>query len=277
MTSVLGISCDAAPQGGPGQHLRRDEAERSRRLRSELAVGQHKLCAIFRNASRCTLKAGELLGAANGWSDGIYHLRAGWACEFRNLGNSRRAIVYVYLPGDVIGLDTVLQTRPLEEVLTLTSVTVEAIPTKEALMELMGDRQTALYLAWLLGRRQRRADRLLAAISGLDARGRLAAMMLDFYTRLRRRKLIAGSMYNLPLTQVQIGHYLGLTVVHINRVLRSLRDERIVDLEKHYLTILDLERLTGLTRNGGIVSSSSASMDGRSVTEIALSARNAIL
>jgi CRP/FNR family transcriptional regulator, anaerobic regulatory protein len=277
MTSVLGISCDAAPQGGPGQHLRRDEAERSQRLRSELAVGQHKLCATFRNAPRCTLKAGELLGAANGWSDAIHHLRAGWACEFRKLGNGRRAIVYVYIPGDVIGLDTVLQTRPLEEVLTLTSVTVEAIPTKGALIELMGDRQTALYLAWLLGRRQRRADRLLAAISGLDARGRLAAMMLDFYTRLRRRKLITGSMYNLPLTQVQIGHYLGLTVVHINRVLRSLRDERIVDLEKHYLTILDLERLTGLTRNGGIVSSSSTIMDGRSVTEIALSARNAIL
>jgi CRP-like cAMP-binding protein len=54
-------------------------------------------------------------------------------------------------------------------------------------------------------------------------------MMLDFYTRLRRRKLITGSMYNLPLTQVQIGHYLGLTMVHINRVLRSLRDKRIVD------------------------------------------------
>jgi hypothetical protein len=56
-------------------------------------------------------------------------------------------------------------------------------------------------------------------------------------------------MYNLPLTQIQIGNYLGLTVVHINRVLRSLRDDRIVNLEKHCVTIIDLARLTNLARN----------------------------
>ena len=72
-------------------------------------------------------------------------------------------------------------------------------------------------------------------------------MVLDLYTRLRRRKLIAGPMYNLPLTQIQMGNYLGLTVVHINRIVRSLRDEQIVNLEKNCVTILDLERLTILT------------------------------
>jgi CRP-like cAMP-binding protein len=273
----LDISCDAAPQGGPRQQLRREDLERSQQLRSELAVGREKLKAIFRNSPRCTLKAGELMPAASSSGDGIYQLRLGWACHFRDLANGRRAIIDVYLPGDVIGLDTVLQTRTQAEVLTLTSVAFEALPADDAIMELMGDRQTALYLAWLLGQRQRRADRLLAAISGLDARGRLASMILDFYTRLRRRKLITGSMYNLPLTQVQIGHYLGLTVVHINRVLRSLRTHRIVGFEKHRLTILDLERLTSLARNGGTLSSSTASTGGRSLTEMTLPARNSTL
>lgn len=80
-------------------------------------------------------------------------------------------------------------------------------------------------------------------------------MLLDFHTRLRRRKLILGSIYNLPLTQGQIGNYLGLTVVHINRVLRSLRAERIVDLEKHSVTILDRERLAIMARKEGAASS----------------------
>jgi len=44
-------------------------------------------------------------------------------------------------------------------------------------------------------------------------------------------------------------------VAHVNRVLRSLRDERIVQLEKHCVTILDFERLTRLTLSGGIASS----------------------
>ena len=65
-------------------------------------------------------------------------------------------------------------------------------------------------------------------------------MVLDFDTRLRRSKLIASSGYSLPLTQIHIGSYLGLTVAHVNRVLRSSREERIVNLEKHCVTILNL-------------------------------------
>jgi hypothetical protein len=37
--------------------------------------------------------------------------------------------------------------------------------------------------------------------------------------------------------QNQIGAYLGVTVVHVNHVLRSLRDKRIFNLEKHFVTI----------------------------------------
>ena len=200
------------------------------------------------------LKAGELLGGA-GASEAIYRLRAGWACQFHDLANGRRAILDIYLPGDVIGLDGgMYNTRPLREALTLTAAIIEMIPAQGRLVELMSDRSIALYIAFLLGLRQRRSDGLLTAISGLDARGRLAMMLLDFYTRLRRRKLISGPNYNFPLSQAQIGNYLGLTVVHINRVLRSLRSERIVDLQKHCVTILDLERLVIMARNGGTAS-----------------------
>jgi CRP-like cAMP-binding protein len=222
------------------------------RIDDELAAGQRKLNAIFGSSASRTLKAGEIAGTVTGWGNGIYNLRAGWACRFRDFANGRRAIVEMYLPGDVIGLGMLLHTGPLKNILMLNSVTIEPILGKDALLELMADRPTALYLTWLLGQRQRRVDRLLAAISCLDARGRIAMMVFDFYTRLRRRRLVTGSTYNLPLTQVQIGHYLGLTVVHTNRVLRSLRDERTVNFEKHCVTILDLERLTTLAQSGGI-------------------------
>jgi CRP/FNR family transcriptional regulator len=211
-------------------------------LRDELALGRRKLSTVFGSSPPRLLEAGELLaGAAS--SNRIYHLRAGWACQIRDLAIGRRAILDVYLPGDVIGIDTAVRTRPLEQILTLTPATVEAIPGEDALIELMADPPTALYITCLLGQRQRRMDRLLAAISCLEARGRLAIILLDFYKRQRQRKLISAPIYNLPLTQVQIGNYLGLTVVHINRVLRSLRAEQIVNVEKHSVTILDLERL----------------------------------
>jgi CRP-like cAMP-binding protein len=219
-------------------------------LHDQLVLGRRKLKAIFDSSPPRTLNAAELLGVA-GASGGIYRLKAGWACQFHDLANGRRTILDVYLPGDVIGLNGAVHPRPLEEVVTLTATIVETIPAQDVLAALIADQSIGLYISFLLGLRQRRSDRVLAAISGLDARGRLAMMLLDFYTRLRRRKLTLGSSYNLPLSQGQIGNYLGLTVVHINRVLRSLRAERIVNLEKHCVMILDLERLTFLAQNGG--------------------------
>lgn len=215
----------------------------------ELALGERELSARFRSLPTSILRPSKLLVAAGGSRDVIYRLRAGWACQFRGLPNGRRAIVDIYLPGDIIGLDPAGGTRPLKEVLTLTSVTAEKIEAEDALIDLMTCRPTALYIVWLLGQRQLRADRLLAAISCLDARGRLATMVLDFYRRLRRRRLVTGSTYNLPLSQAQIGSYVGLSAVHVNRVLRSLGDERIVKIEKHSVTILDVERLKSLAQH----------------------------
>ncbi len=78
-------------------------------------------------------------------------------------------------------------------------------------------------------------------------------MVLDFYKRLTSRRHITSMIYNLPLTQNQIGGYLGLTVVHVNRVLRSLRDDLIVNMEKHCVTILNFEQLKKLAQGGEII------------------------
>ena len=225
------------------------------RLRGELALGRQELSAKFHSAPPRILGSSELLAVAVGSRDAIYHLRAGWACQIRDLPNGRRAIVDIYLPGDVIGLDAAIRTRRSEEVLTLTSVTVETIHAEDALIDLTASQCTALYIVWLLAQRQRRTDRLLAAFSCLDARGRLATILLDFYTRLTSRKLVTASEYNLPLTQTQIGSYIGLTEVHVNRMLRSLRKERIVQMDKHCVTILDLEGLRNLAQRAVTLSS----------------------
>jgi CRP/FNR family transcriptional regulator len=218
-------------------------------LRGELALGRRELSSRFRSPPPRTVAPRQLLATSAASKGAIYHIRAGWACQFRDLANGRRAIVDIYLPGDVVGLDAVFKTRGLEEVVTITSVTAEVIDEEGALLGLMACRPTALYIAWLFSHRQRRVDQLLAAVLRLDARGRMATMLLDLYTRLRRRKLITGLTYNFPLTQVQIGSYLGLTDVHVNRTLGLLRDERVVQVEKHCVTILALEQLKRLAEH----------------------------
>ena len=221
---------------------------RQSEVRDTLLRGRQEMEVRFGTVPLITLRAGEVFGAAGVLNNAIYRLRTGWACEYRELPNCRRAIIDVYLPGDFIGLGGLFRTRPLENVLALTWVEVATIDGDKVLTELLTSQINALYVSWLLVRRQQRTDHMLTAISSLDARGRVAAILLEFYKRLYARKLIAARTYTMPLTQQHIGQYLGLTVVHVNRVLRSLRNDRIVLLEKNSVTILDLERLRKLAR-----------------------------
>lgn len=245
----------ATPPGQPHRLIPGDEVNLRRSLTDELALGRRKLATAFRTSPPRSLRSGELLATLARYKSGIFRLCAGWAGRYCDLSNDRSFIVDVYVPGDVICLDTLLRSRQPEAVLTLTSVTLEVIPAENGFLDLMADRSIALYFFWLLDQRQRRADRRLAANTLLEAQARLAMMVLDFYTRLRRRRLITASTYNLPLTQTQIADYLGLSAVHVNRVFRSLRDERVIKLEKNCVTILDLERLARLAHDEEVVNS----------------------
>jgi CRP/FNR family transcriptional regulator, anaerobic regulatory protein len=222
-------------------------------LRGDLLVGKREFTSRFYSHLQQSVKAGKPLTSADTSTEVahplVYRLRSGWACQLRKLSDGRKAIVDIYLPGDVIGLDAALNTRPIENVVALTTLAVDAMIAEDGLYGLMTHRHTALYVTWLLAQRQRRADRLLTAISSLDARGRLAVMFFDFYHRLRKQKLISSPMYNLPLTQSQIGSYLGLTVVHVNRVLGVLRQQHIVSFEKHCVDIVDLDELAKLAQH----------------------------
>lgn len=55
--------------------------------------------------------------------------------------------------------------------------------------------------------------------------------------------LANGAAFDLPLTQEQLADALGLTSVHVNRVLKRLRDEGLMELRNRTITLLNPERL----------------------------------
>ena len=100
---------------------------------------------------------------------------------------------------------------------------------------------------------------LLAALAGLFAarrpRRRAAKSLsaIDFvrntlFDRLRRRELIRVPSFAFPLTQEQIGDYLGLTLVHVNRTLRALREQGLLSITRQMVSIPDPNRLRALVQ-----------------------------
>jgi CRP/FNR family transcriptional regulator, anaerobic regulatory protein len=214
----------------------------------DLITGQNSLATMFREGSPRLLRAGQPLATAAREGDVLYRLKAGWAYRFRELSDGYRAIVDIYLPGDIMGFDMAVRSGQIANVLTLTTTAIESITVESGLSGLMASTPISLYIAWLLNEQQRRTELLRTAITALDARGRLAVMALDFYHRLEVQELVTNSSFSLPLTQHHIGSYLGLTVVHVNRVIRCLRDDGVVNIEKHCVTLIDLKALIRLAK-----------------------------
>jgi CRP-like cAMP-binding protein len=113
----------------------------------------------------------------------------------------------------------------------------------------MADQPIALHILALIAEARWRGDRLAASLGRLDAHARICLMLLDIYERLRRRELINRPNFNLPFTQEQIADHLGLTLVHVNRTLRRLREERLVLVDRQVVIIKDLDRLRALVRS----------------------------
>ncbi|MGH7096465.1 MAG: Crp/Fnr family transcriptional regulator [Stellaceae bacterium] len=218
-------------------------------LDGRIAEGRRFIDAAFGKAAPLRIAAGEVVLGANAASPLACRLSGGWACRAIGWSDGRRAIIDIYMPGDIIGIETALFDRPHDEVVAITALGVRAIDAA-ALAELMTHPAAAAAAFWVLAEQQRRVDRLTAALARRDAHERLALMLTDLHDRLRQRGLIAEASYPLPLTQQQIGDHLGLTLVHVNRVLRSLREKRIVSIDRHVVTIRDLDRLRQLAASG---------------------------
>jgi CRP-like cAMP-binding protein len=86
-----------------------------------------------------------------------------------------------------------------------------------------------------------------------NAKERMAHLLLELFQRLDRVGLVADDSFGLPLTQEMMGDALGLSVVHVNRTLRVLREDGLVTVGLGRATIHDPEALSAVADSEGIV------------------------
>jgi CRP/FNR family transcriptional regulator len=194
-----------------------------------------------------TFKPGEKIireGEAHRY---VYWLRTGWVTRTRQISEERNQIITVFLPGDFFGVKTVFMARQPDAIEALSGVTVEFLDYRQVLQLVREDPDVGLRLWWQVCEDERRLHTWVAGLGRANAEERIAAMMLDFRLRLHRTGL-ARQSFRLPMTQQQMADYLGLTVVHVNRVLKRLREADAIAVSKRTITIRDIEAVEQLAR-----------------------------
>ena len=86
----------------------------------------------------------------------------------------------------------------------------------------------------------------MARNSRLPAHSAMAHLFCEIYLRSKSVDQIEGGACAMPVTQDMLGQALGLTAVHVNRTLQSLRETGIIEHKSGRLYVHDFERLAAI-------------------------------
>jgi CRP-like cAMP-binding protein len=170
-------------------------------------------------------------------------LITGFAARYSLIRNGKRQITALHVPGDFVDLHSFFMKKMDHAVMAITPCTVSTVPHET----LRGIFENHAHLARLLG--------VVLAVDGaihrqwIVAMGRRSALehaahlLCELFLRLQAVGLTEGYSFKLPLTQAELGDTLGLSTVHVNRVLQDLRKENLITWRGETVVIEDWPRL----------------------------------
>lgn len=183
----------------------------------------------------------------------FHSLFEGWAFRYKLIADGRRQILAFLLPGDSISFQLMRSDRLRFSVQALTEVSL-CVFEREALSRYVAERPALTSrLDHLAAREIAIADDRLTDLGQRSAHERVASLILQLHLRLQQRNLADGDSFMSPLRQQHIGDALGLTSVHVSRVLKDLKTEGLIGVERERLILRDqpmLRKLSGLGDRG---------------------------
>lgn len=168
---------------------------------------------------------------------------SGITFRYKLLPEGARQIVATQVPGDFVDLHSFVL-KPLDHAIAAAShVYIAKVP--HAAIQSMLDQQPRLarYLMWDMALDAASSREWLAALGKRTAYQQIAHLFCELYFRLDWAGYVKNASYEMPFTQAELADACGLSTVHVNRSLQSLRRDRLIMLENHALFIPDIGAL----------------------------------
>lgn len=177
----------------------------------------------------------------------VFVVLEGWACRYKILPNGTRQVLAFLMPGDSCDLHVGLLGEMDHSIQAITPALVATIDRED--MDDILDRYRgvakAMYLSQLIDEGTMRA--WITSMGRRSSVERVAHLMCELYLRARNIGLIGHKeKLALPLSQALLADSLGMTTVHLNRVLKILRDNGAMTISRGMLNIEDPERLINI-------------------------------
>ncbi|TVQ53206.1 MAG: Crp/Fnr family transcriptional regulator [Rhodobacteraceae bacterium] len=189
-------------------------------------------------------------GTELGWEGQIgqkaFILASGWVVSYKTLRDGSRQIVDFQVPGDFIGVRNILFRTAEHSFETITDVALSEVSGADLIAVFSTAPRLATAILWALSCEEAMVVEHLVDVGRRSALVRTAHFLLELGARLRLVGLASPDGYDCPLTQYLLADALGLSAIHVNRVLRRLREMGLLTFRDGVVRFDDLDALVKL-------------------------------
>jgi len=166
----------------------------------------------------------------------------GFACRFKLLPDGQRQIIAFHVAGDFSDLASLLVDRLDYGIMTVTAAKIVALPYP-VILDWMATQPGLARAFWSIGQLgMAQLGEWVVSTGRRTAQQRTAHLLCELVERMRHAG-VTGDTVSFPFTQAELADALGLTPVHVGRMLLSLKAERTIDISNGLLSILNWREL----------------------------------
>jgi CRP-like cAMP-binding protein len=219
----------------------------ARKLNTFLPLSPEELkCLAEIQSKPLAVKRGKQLTQEGQTGHKVFVLQAGWACSYKDLPNGGRQIIKFPIAGDCVGLRSVLLRTADHSFSALTDAVVTSVEGAHVLKCVTEFPRLGAALLWAASRDEAMVVEHLVNVGRRSAIERVAHFFMELAERLNLVGLAKDAEFKCPLSQLDLADALGLTDIHINRVLRQLRERKLLSKRKDKVHIHDVSGLRKL-------------------------------
>ncbi|MER5171170.1 Crp/Fnr family transcriptional regulator [Thioclava sp. GXIMD2076] len=165
-----------------------------------------------------------------------------------NERDGKRQIISIHVPGDFVDLHSYALKKIDHDLMTFGTARVGYVSHVNLDVVMTREPKLARHL-WFASHLDAAIHReWIAKLQSLSADGCLAHLITEVHARLKAVAAIEHNSFAFPLTQTELAETCGTTPVHMNRVVRKLREQGLADISRKKITILDAEGLAALAQ-----------------------------
>ncbi|MFE8072704.1 fumarate/nitrate reduction transcriptional regulator Fnr [Marinobacteraceae bacterium S3BR75-40.1] len=171
-----------------------------------------------------------------------YAVRSGAIKTYIETSSGEEQVTGFYLPGEIVGLDSINTSQHSCSAKALERTTVCEIPIQK--LENLSTQIPSLqhHFFQLMSQEIQNSQHLSMLLSKKTAEERLASLLLSLSSRFKRRKL-SPTQIHLPMARNDIANFLGLAVETVSRVLTRFQKQGLIKLQGRDIDLLDVESL----------------------------------